>query len=78
MTRNSVLSNHTGTSDLQLSDSELDLFVDVGNKLADASGEVIRNYFRKTFDILDKDDLSELFEIYMCYKYFTLQFDEYE
>nr|GLL47401.1 bifunctional phosphatase IMPL2, chloroplastic [Ipomoea trifida] len=58
MTRNSVLSNHTGTSDLQLSDSDLDLFVDVGNKLADASGVVIRNYFRKTFDILDKDDLS--------------------
>lgn len=66
MTRNSLLSNHTGTSGLQLPDSELDLFADVGNKVADASGDVIRKYFRKTFDILDKDDLSELLEIYVC------------
>lgn len=39
-------------------DSELDRFADVGNKLADAAGEVIRKYFRKSFDILDKEDLS--------------------
>ncbi|KAI5673153.1 hypothetical protein M9H77_13517 [Catharanthus roseus] len=46
MSCNSVISNHVGT-------------VEVGpNKLADASGEVIRKYFRKSFDILDKEDLS--------------------
>ncbi|KAL9685223.1 hypothetical protein QQ045_022671 [Rhodiola kirilowii] len=37
-------------------EAEIDRFVDVGNKLADASGEVIRQYFRKSFDILDKED----------------------
>ncbi|KAK1298123.1 hypothetical protein QJS10_CPB14g00058 [Acorus calamus] len=37
---------------------ELDRFVEVGNKVADASGEVIRKYFRKSFVILDKEDLS--------------------
>ncbi|KAH7834682.1 hypothetical protein Vadar_018527 [Vaccinium darrowii] len=38
--------------------SELDRFAEIGNELADAAGEVIRKYFRKSFDILDKDDLS--------------------
>ncbi|EPS69447.1 hypothetical protein M569_05318, partial [Genlisea aurea] len=37
---------------------DLNLFVDFGNKLADASGAVIRQYFRKNFDVLDKEDLS--------------------
>ncbi|KAK1280237.1 hypothetical protein QJS04_geneDACA002744 [Acorus gramineus] len=36
---------------------ELDRFVEVGNKVADAAGEVIRKYFRKSFVILDKEDL---------------------
>ncbi|CAI0377476.1 unnamed protein product [Linum tenue] len=41
-----------------LSSTELDGFADIAGKLADASGEVIRKYFRKKFEILDKDDLS--------------------
>ncbi|VVB09676.1 unnamed protein product [Arabis nemorensis] len=42
----------------EMSVTELDRFADVGNALADASGEVIRKYFRKKFDIVDKDDMS--------------------
>ncbi|XP_051141697.1 bifunctional phosphatase IMPL2, chloroplastic isoform X2 [Andrographis paniculata] len=41
-----------------LDNSDLDRFADVGNQVADAAGEVIRLYFRKSFDILDKEDLS--------------------
>lgn len=37
---------------------ELDRFADAGNRIADAAGEVIRKYFRKSFDILDKEDFS--------------------
>lgn len=51
------------TVDLGLEHLNLDRFVDVGNELADASGDVIRKYFRKSFDILDKEDLSQLFFI---------------
>nr|GEX52413.1 bifunctional phosphatase IMPL2, chloroplastic [Tanacetum cinerariifolium] len=40
------------------SDTELDHFASVGNKLADAAGDVIRKYFRKRFDIVDKPDFS--------------------
>ncbi|KAF8109559.1 hypothetical protein N665_0094s0028 [Sinapis alba] len=40
------------------SPTDLDRFAAVGNALADASGEVIRKYFRKKFDIVDKDDMS--------------------
>nr|XP_043627926.1 bifunctional phosphatase IMPL2, chloroplastic [Erigeron canadensis] len=40
-------------------DSEdLDHFETVADRLADASGDVIRKYFRKRFDIVDKPDLS--------------------
>ncbi|KAJ8423130.1 hypothetical protein Cgig2_027344 [Carnegiea gigantea] len=42
----------------ELDDGDLDRFVNVANELADAAGDVIRNYFRKKFEILDKDDLS--------------------
>ncbi|XP_010446440.2 PREDICTED: bifunctional phosphatase IMPL2, chloroplastic [Camelina sativa] len=42
----------------ELSEIELDRFAAVGNALADASGEVIRKYFRKKFDIVEKDDMS--------------------
>lgn len=42
----------------ELNDGDLDRFADVANELADAAGDVIRNYFRKKFEILDKDDLS--------------------
>lgn len=43
-------------------DHDLNLFSDVGNKLADAAGEVIRKYFRKKFEILDKEDSSKVLE----------------
>ncbi|XVE49004.1 hypothetical protein DITRI_Ditri01bG0047000 [Diplodiscus trichospermus] len=55
MSSNSELHNHTLSS---LNDTELDRFAEVGNRLADAAGEVIRKYFRKKFEIIDKDDLS--------------------
>ncbi|EXC58574.1 Bifunctional phosphatase IMPL2 [Morus notabilis] len=42
----------------QLDDSELDRFADVANAVADASGVVLRNYFRSKFEILDKEDFS--------------------
>ncbi|XP_077253543.1 inositol monophosphatase family protein isoform X4 [Tasmannia lanceolata] len=37
---------------------QIDHFVEVGNKAADAAGDVIRKYFRKHLEILDKEDLS--------------------
>lgn len=57
------LSNGRGDSSheaiaLGLDDYDFDRFTDVGNQLADAAGDVIRRYFRKSFDILDKEDLS--------------------
>ena len=60
MASNSKLSNQIQNISLGLNDSELDRFADVGNKVADAAGEVIRGYFRKKFDILQKEDLSKL------------------
>ncbi|KAE9448288.1 hypothetical protein C3L33_19812, partial [Rhododendron williamsianum] len=36
--------------------SELDRFAAVANKAADAAGVAIRKYFRKPFDIIDKED----------------------
>lgn len=57
MGSNSILSNGTQTSNLGIKD-EFDRFVEVGNKVADAAGEVIRKYFRKSFEIIDKEDLS--------------------
>jgi inositol-phosphate phosphatase/L-galactose 1-phosphate phosphatase/histidinol-phosphatase len=33
-------------------------FANVANKAADAAGDVIRQYFRKNFDIIHKQDLS--------------------
>ncbi|XP_009765041.1 bifunctional phosphatase IMPL2, chloroplastic [Nicotiana sylvestris] len=58
MTSNCVLANNAHIADLGIEDSELDKFAAVGNKMADAAGEVIRKYFRKSFDILDKEDSS--------------------
>lgn len=43
---------------LGFEDSDLNRFAEVANGLADAAGEIIRKYFRKSFDILDKEDLS--------------------
>lgn len=56
MTSNSSQSN---SLQLDLTEADLDGFSDVANKLADASGEVIRKYFRKKFEIIDKEDLSK-------------------
>ncbi|KAL9289640.1 Bifunctional phosphatase IMPL2 [Arabidopsis thaliana] len=58
MASNSKRPNISNESPSELSDTELDRFAAVGNALADASGEVIRKYFRKKFDIVDKDDMS--------------------
>ncbi|KAL6963828.1 Bifunctional phosphatase IMPL2, chloroplastic [Sarracenia purpurea var. burkii] len=53
-----MISNSVFSRRIEPVNSDLDRFVEVGNKLADAAGEVIRMYFRKNFDILDKEDLS--------------------
>ncbi|CAN4112403.1 unnamed protein product [Withania somnifera] len=58
MTSICALPNQAQIADLGVEDSELDKFADVSNKIADAAGDVIRKYFRKSFDILDKEDLS--------------------
>ncbi|CAH9114750.1 unnamed protein product [Cuscuta epithymum] len=58
MTLNSSLSNQSGTADSGLSYDDLDRFAHVGNKMANAAGDVIRSYFRKSIDIHDKEDLS--------------------
>ncbi|XVF01062.1 hypothetical protein REPUB_Repub04eG0055300 [Reevesia pubescens] len=58
MISNSKLSSSHSDSLSSFNDTDLEHFSDVGNKLADAAGEVIRKYFRKKFDILDKEDLS--------------------
>ncbi|CAL5329048.1 unnamed protein product [Camellia sinensis] len=58
MISNSNLSNQSETVNLGIQHSELDRFAGVGNEIADAAGEVIRKYFRKSFDILDKEDFS--------------------
>lgn len=52
-------SNQSSPLQLDLTEADIDGFSDVANKLADASGEVIRKYFRKKFEILDKEDLSK-------------------
>ncbi|KAL3538997.1 hypothetical protein ACH5RR_002363 [Cinchona calisaya] len=60
-TISTAISNQNGNSnvvELEFEDSELEAFAIVANKLADAAGKVIRQYFRKSFDILDKEDLS--------------------
>ncbi|KAI0493741.1 hypothetical protein KFK09_023866 [Dendrobium nobile] len=41
-----------------VTDIEMDHFSTVANKMADAAGEVIRKYFRQSFAVLDKNDLS--------------------
>uniref|UniRef100_A0A2N9J081 Histidinol-phosphatase n=1 Tax=Fagus sylvatica TaxID=28930 RepID=A0A2N9J081_FAGSY len=58
MSSNPNLSNGVDTLQPDLQHSELDRFAEVANTVADAAGEVIRKYFRKKFEILDKEDLS--------------------
>ncbi|KAG9128824.1 hypothetical protein Leryth_009582 [Lithospermum erythrorhizon] len=50
--------SNIGAVDIGFDSSDLDRYADVGNKMADAAGQVIRKYFRKSFDILQKVDLS--------------------
>ncbi|KAJ9551699.1 hypothetical protein OSB04_015744, partial [Centaurea solstitialis] len=57
-TRSSLSNGIDAVTRSQHTDSELDHFAGIANKLADAAGDVIRKYFRKRFDILDKEDLS--------------------
>ncbi|CAH1444827.1 unnamed protein product [Lactuca virosa] len=58
-TTRSTLSDGVGAvTSVEHIGSELDRFANVANKLADAAGDVIRKYFRKKFDIVDKEDLS--------------------
>lgn len=42
------------------SSSGMDEFVEVGHMLADAARIVVMKYFRSNFQIIDKEDLSEL------------------
>ncbi|GAB4837879.1 Bifunctional phosphatase IMPL2, chloroplastic [Ancistrocladus abbreviatus] len=58
MTCNSNPKGRTELLQLGLEHREIDRFMEVANKLADAAGAVIVKYFRKHFEILDKDDLS--------------------
>lgn len=57
MASNSNLSNCAVANGVGKPD--LDLLAEVGKKIADAAGEVIRKYFRSKFEILDKEDLSK-------------------
>ncbi|XP_065020210.1 bifunctional phosphatase IMPL2, chloroplastic-like [Musa acuminata AAA Group] len=38
--------------------AEMERFAEVANTVADAAGEVLRKYFRQSFEIIDKEDLS--------------------
>ena len=63
MSSNSNLSNGVDTLQPDLQHSELDRFAEVANTVADAAGEVIRKYFRKKFEILNKEDLNKLLKL---------------
>ncbi|XP_010254712.1 PREDICTED: bifunctional phosphatase IMPL2, chloroplastic-like [Nelumbo nucifera] len=58
MSLNSKLSSQVESVPLGFKEEDIDRFLKVGNKVADAAGEVIRRYFRKSFEVLDKEDLS--------------------
>lgn len=47
---------------------DLDRFAEVANKVADAAGEVIRGYFRKKFEIIDKADFSMCFTVFELFR----------
>ncbi|KAI3689045.1 hypothetical protein L2E82_46993 [Cichorium intybus] len=58
-TRRSTLLDGIGAvTGVEHSGSKLDHFAIIANKLADAASDVIRKYFRKRFEIVDKEDLS--------------------
>lgn len=58
MAANSIIPIEADTHQLDFSETQLNFFAEVSNKVADAAGGVIRKYFRHKFDILDKDDMS--------------------
>ncbi|XP_054787365.1 bifunctional phosphatase IMPL2, chloroplastic-like isoform X2 [Prosopis cineraria] len=58
MASDPLLSNGVYAFPTVLSEKELNRFVDVANKVADAAGEIIRKYFRNKFEVLDKEDSS--------------------
>ncbi|CAO2815015.1 unnamed protein product [Amaranthus hypochondriacus] len=53
-----LANNHTELLQSGFNNGDIERFSEVANRLADASGKVIRSFFRKNFEILDKDDLS--------------------
>ncbi|XP_022146125.1 bifunctional phosphatase IMPL2, chloroplastic isoform X2 [Momordica charantia] len=59
MSSNSHFSNDVDSAiDVGFEGHDLDRFAEVANKVADAAGEVIRGYFRRKFEIIDKADFS--------------------
>ena len=67
MASGSNLSNGVGALSQGLDvHEELDRFAEVANAAAEASGVVLRKYFRSKFEILDKEDLSEFF-VFLCF-----------
>ncbi|XP_054777612.1 bifunctional phosphatase IMPL2, chloroplastic-like isoform X3 [Prosopis cineraria] len=58
MASGSKLTNGGHSLPIGITEPQIKRFTDVGNKVADAAGQVIRKYFRKKFDIFDKDDSS--------------------
>lgn len=72
-TTRSTLSDGVGAvTSVEHSGSELDRFANVANRLADAAGDVIRKYFRKKFDIVDKEDLSKFLLLHYISKLFYI------
>lgn len=57
--------------------AEMERFAEVANTVADAAGEVLRKYFRQSFEIIDKEDLStcvhRLLRLLISY-YFSFSF----
>ena len=53
------VSNNNNNNSVVPDDCQLNQFVDVANKVADAAGEIIRKYFRNKFEVLHKDDSSK-------------------
>nr|DAD40207.1 TPA_asm: hypothetical protein HUJ06_014530 [Nelumbo nucifera] len=60
MSLNSKLLSQVENVPSWFKEEDMDRFVEVGNKVADAAGEVIRRYFRNSFEVLDREDLSML------------------
>lgn len=68
MASDSLLSNGVSNNNNSVvpDDYQLNQFVDVANKVADAAGEIIRKYFRNKFEVLHKDDSSKFLHSMSC------------